>query len=364
MGDKLAAIVDWLEPLLDRHEAAATGRPFILGVSGVQGSGKSTLVAHLEQTLQRRNALPGRPNRQEGDKSGRVEEERTQHRRRRIAQVSLDDLYLTHAQQQRLAQESGYSVWRTRGQFGTHDVELARDLFRDLRACNAGADADAADTAESARPSERVAAGTGHAGREVGIPRYDKSLHHGQGDRMPESEWTRVVVVSGDAAAAAAAPLNLVILEGWGVGFQALEDEALQRAYEAERDAAATGVRYSRTASHAFREIEAVNRALKEYNEAFMGARHFDALVVLQAKDTEFVHQWRLQQEHAMWKAKGRGMTDQQVEEFVDRYYPSYELYLPRSIQGIFDDKDDTKKGHQLNLRMGLQRELQGIDVI
>lgn len=54
-------------------------------------------------------------------------------------------------------------------------------------------------------------------GREadVRVPRYDKSARGGKGDRAPETEWS---VVS--------TPPDIVLLEGWMLGFEALPDES------------------------------------------------------------------------------------------------------------------------------------------
>jgi pantothenate kinase-related protein Tda10 len=41
-------------------------------------------------------------------------------------------------------------------------------------------------------------------------------------------------------------------------------------------------------------------------------------LVHIDAVDTLFVYEWRLQQERALRKAKGTGMKDKQVIEFVN----------------------------------------------
>lgn len=45
---------------------------------------------------------------------------------------------------------------------------------------------------------------------------------------------------------------------------------------------------------------------------------YFGALVFIDAVDTLFVYEWRLQQERALREAKGTGMKDKQVIEFVN----------------------------------------------
>jgi D-glycerate 3-kinase len=61
-----------------QHEGETNVRPFIVGLNGVQGVGKTTLVRALAQTLQEREGLP-------------------------TLVVSIDDFYLTHADQLTLA---------------------------------------------------------------------------------------------------------------------------------------------------------------------------------------------------------------------------------------------------------------------
>lgn len=45
---------------------------------------------------------------------------------------------------------------------------------------------------------------------------------------------------------------------------------------------------------------------------------YLNALVHIDAVDTLFVYEWRLEQERALRKAKGFGMKDKQVIEFVN----------------------------------------------
>lgn len=49
----------------------------------------------------------------------------------------------------------------------------------------------------------------------VRIPRYDKSARGGKGDRAPEGEWGIVKT-----------PVDIVLLEGWMLGFEALPDDS------------------------------------------------------------------------------------------------------------------------------------------
>lgn len=65
----------------------------------------------------------------------------------------------------------------------------------------------------------------------------------------------------------------------------------------------------------------------------------FDAFVHVDAKETHFVYEWRMQQERALRQLKGTGMTDEQVVAFVDAYYPAYELYSEGLRKGLFGER-------------------------
>lgn len=90
----------------------SAGEPVVLGLSGAQGSGKSTLSALLELGMAR---IAGR----------------------RVAVLSLDDFYLPHADRQVLARTI-HPLCATRGVPGTHDIALLLATLDQL--ATAGAD--------------------------------------------------------------------------------------------------------------------------------------------------------------------------------------------------------------------------------
>ncbi|MFO1417355.1 MAG: hypothetical protein U1E83_01660 [Methylotetracoccus sp.] len=115
--------------------AEARGSDRIIGITGAQGSGKSTCAALLSLILEHGFGL-------------------------RAVTVSLDDLYLTRAERARLASDV-HPLLKTRGVPGTHDLELGSALLRQLLA---------------AGPTD-----------DTWIPVFDKGLD----DRKPVSEWRR-----------------------------------------------------------------------------------------------------------------------------------------------------------------------------
>jgi D-glycerate 3-kinase len=120
-------IVEAARPAL----AAASGRPFILGLCGAQGSGKSTAAVGVKRLLER-----------DGHSA---------------AILSLDDLYLPRMDRERLARF--HPLLRTRGVPGTHDVDLGIATVGAL----------------------------GQPGR-VGLPRFSKA----DDDRIPRDRWDEV----------------------------------------------------------------------------------------------------------------------------------------------------------------------------
>lgn len=98
----------YLKPAAIRIAEAARGggRTLSVGLSGPQGSGKSTIAKALVLLLDRTQGL-------------------------RTAVLSLDDLYLTRSEREALGREV-HPLYRTRGPPGTHDVALGIDLFERL----------------------------------------------------------------------------------------------------------------------------------------------------------------------------------------------------------------------------------------
>ena len=112
-----------------------SGRAILVGVSGAQGSGKTTFARFLSEWLERRLRLSA-------------------------VCVSLDDFYLTKAGRRTLARRA-HPLLETRGVPGTHDIALAHRILDALT-----------------RPG---------AGRKVAVPAFDKAAD----DRAPERDWPR-----------------------------------------------------------------------------------------------------------------------------------------------------------------------------
>jgi D-glycerate 3-kinase len=291
IDDKSPHCIPFILRQLSLHQSCPqkAKKPFFIGLNGVQGAGKTTLVSTLSSLLsQPPYSLP-------------------------VLVCSIDDLYLTHSAQLALAEEhAGNPLVQHRGEPGTHDMVLARELFSALK-----------------------------DGKQAQIPEYDKSAHNGRGDRVPSSCWKSVNTPSSQ-------PICVVIFEGWCVGFRSLTPQEVESKREGE------SLTLKR---HRLEDLMFVNEKLREYevlNEAF------DAFIHIDAQETGYVYPWRQEQEDALRKEKGVGMSREEVERFVDGYYPAYELFTDKLREGLFAGQEDGK-GRQLRLVVGRDRRVQEV---
>lgn len=187
-------------------------RPPVIGIVGAQGSGKTTLGRAAAEAFG-------------------------------AAQISIDDVYLTRAERERLAREA-HPLFITRGPPGTHDLDRLRDLI--ARLSEAGPET------------------------EILIPDFDKRGD----DRWPVDRWRKVI-----------GRPRAVLIDAWCLGALPEDEAALAEpvnVLEAERD---SDGRWRRE----------VNRRVGADYLDF--ARALDALLFLKAPGFETVLDWRCQQE-------------------------------------------------------------------
>ena len=123
-------IAHWLKSQIDKMS-----KPFILGVNGAQGSGKSTFCDLMSATLEADGV--------------------------NVTVCSIDDFYLTRADRLRLSEEI-HPLCLNRGVPGTHDLSLALETLPKL---------------SQADPNDITL-----------LPRFDKA----KDDRCPEEDWEQV----------------------------------------------------------------------------------------------------------------------------------------------------------------------------
>ncbi|KAJ5175333.1 uncharacterized protein N7482_001210 [Penicillium canariense] len=278
--------------------------PFFLGLNGVQGAGKTVLVSTLQDTL------------------------RSEPYSLSVVTLSLDDIYLTHADQVALAQAHPTNpLLQHRGQPSTHDLALGEQVFASLA-----------------------------AEQPTAIPQYDKSAFAGQGDRVPRAQW-EVVNAEGQET------VKVVIFEGWCVGFRPWDDQTLRAKWEAAVRQKESGDYQGRLGHVKFEDVQTVNEALKRYDAL---TDKLDALIHIDAQDLRYVYEWRQEQERTLRAAKGTGMTEDQVKRFVDGYYPSYELFTETLREGVFKPRNTPTaasdwQGRQLRLVVDRDRRVQEV---
>jgi len=147
--------------------------------------------------------------------------------------LSIDDLYLPHDQQLFLARSHPHNpLVQHRGQPSTHDIALGKKLFTSIQ--------------------NRVT--------NIKIPSYDKSAFSGQGDRRPQDEWETI----NDASSTQ--KVEVIIFEGWCVGFRPLSQEELLQKWTAAKASAESDPGYKgQLGKLQFENVHFVNEALKEY---------------------------------------------------------------------------------------------------
>ncbi|WP_323352302.1 glycerate kinase [Leptolyngbya sp. CCNP1308] len=228
----------WLPLALTLKQARdAQPGPLIQGVLGGQGTGKTTLTLILRHILQ----VMGY----------------------RAVGLSIDDIYKTYRDRQALIQVDPRLRWR--GPPGTHDIDLGLDTLTQIRLAKAG--------------------------EAVALPRFDKSLHGGEGDRA-DPEWVKDV--------------DILLFEGWFLGARPIDPARFDQApapiaTEADRQFARD-----------------MNAELATYLPLW---DCLDLLMVLCPADYRLSKQWRKDAEHQM-KAQGKtGMSDATIDAFVEYFW-------------------------------------------
>jgi pantothenate kinase-related protein Tda10 len=178
--------------------------------------------------------------------------------------------------------------------------------------------------------------------RHARLPIFDKSLFAGAGDRSDQT-----VDVEG--------PLDVFVLEGWSMGFMPLPEEELREFYSGLPSAESSVYH-----QHPLQTLEQINENLRDFAASIYPL--FDCQINIRPTSYRYVYDWRLQQEHHMkQRTGGKGMSDDEVERFVDRYMSGYELYAG-GVDGVGIQPSNGKP--TLTLTYGKDREVLRVDVV
>lgn len=225
------------------------GHPFIQGILGGQGTGKTTMCKVLSLILS--------------------------HLGYRSVSLSLDDLYKTYSDRLKLTQRDPRLIWR--GPPGTHDIDLGLDVCRQVRQGNTF----------------------------VSVPRFDKSAYGGAGDRTTAEVFIDV---------------DILLFEGWFVGVRPINPDAFDHApppivTDADRQFARN-----------------MNHQLGDYLPLW---QQLDSLIVLYPIDYRCSLVWRQQAESQMIATGKPGMSEAEIEEFVNYFWRSLhpELFIKPLIK-------------------------------
>ncbi|BAU15282.1 hypothetical protein LEP3755_58400 [Leptolyngbya sp. NIES-3755] len=185
---------------------------------------------------------------------------------------SIDDLYLSYVD--RIALRNRDPRLIRRGPPGTHDVQLGIEVLTQFRQGNF----------------------------PIALPRFDKSLHNGEGDRtIPEAI---------DQA-------DIVLFEGWFVG---------ARPIVSQFDLAPIITQHDRQFA------QDMNEQLRNYQPLW---KLLDRLIVLYVPNYQLSKQWRKDAEHRMIAQGKSGMSDAEIDQFVEYFWKALhpELFVPPILE-------------------------------
>lgn len=255
--DTISTTLDklWLPVALDLAQAREElDRTLIQGILGGQGTGKSTLCIILKLILNYLGIS--------------------------VANLSIDDLYLTHAERQELRRKDPRLLWR--GPPGTHDVELGLQVIEQCLQ-------EDCDT-------------------DILMPRFDKSAYHGSGDRTTPEAIKKP---------------DILLFEGWFVGVQPIAEDCF--------DNCPSPIFTSDDIQFA----KDNNQRLKAYLPMW---DKLDRLIVLYPEDYRLSQQWRKDAERKMIALGNTGMRDEEIDRFVEYFWQS--LHPDLFIKPLLENAD------------------------
>ncbi|PVU97504.1 hypothetical protein BB561_000517 [Smittium simulii] len=270
--------------------------PLIVGFSGPQGSGKTTQCRLLLEKLESLGL--------------------------KAITFSTDDLYISNSDQVKLRESTTNPLLAYRGNAGTVDCDLGEQVLLQLKSINC----------------------KGAGKTTVSLPAYDKALNGGYGDRVSVENWDKVV-----------APLDVVLFEGWAMGFRSVGTAHIKETFDkSTKDSTIKETldtctnestiketldtctkdstiketldtctnestiketldtctnestiketldtcpteQYKRTLKHSISDIIDIDNRIKAHEQQLY--RHLDALIYKRTLSLEYIYEWRWQQE-------------------------------------------------------------------
>lgn len=249
-----------LSQLSHHRSSKEKDRALVIGIQGPQGSGKRSLLLHPSSSISHSPLLSLESSLGKSHLANQlIRTPELSHLK--LANLSLDDLYLSHQRLEDLAKTNPSNpLLSGRGQAGTHDLKLGIKVLKELKGSKEGS--------------------------QIKIPVFEKSLFGGQGDRLSESEW---VSVEGK--------VDVVIFEGWMLGFHSISNERLEELCKLSRKQAKKELRldYDEAFYLGLKEesLRVVNEGLRGYEQGLW--KEIDTFLELRPERMGYVWEWRLE---------------------------------------------------------------------
>lgn len=228
----------FIQKLINLKQQKNSADGLIVGISAIQGAGKTTQGEILEVLLKHFGHSP--------------------------ITLSIDDHYITHQELNELRQKDPRYIRRG----VTHDIPLAIKNLTDLKTMK---DDD-----------------------EVKLPIYDKGVEHGDGDRVGWKSITKKP--------------DFIFYDGWMLGARSVQNESV---FE-------SGLPALDTPEH-IQFAKDINIKLLDYEPLWDLIDFMNVLYVVNYQDSL---KWRDQAEDTL-RAKGEGMSHEQIKEFVHYFWRS-----------------------------------------
>ena len=246
------------------------GKTLFLGVSGGQGSGKTTITGILKIILKK-------------------------FFKREIQVSSIDDFYKTLKERNHMSYKI-HNLFRTRGVPGTHDINLLKKFFYNLKKINL---------------------------KKFKSPKFDKSTD----DRFKKRHWNNIKKKP-----------EIVILEGWCIGARPQSNVLIKKPInllEKKEDKNFIWRKY-------------VNEKLKkEYKSLFAKIDHF---IFIKIPNFKMVFKWRLLQEKKLRKKSNSSkklMNYKEIKRFI-MFYQRITLQMIKDLSKSASVVMFMKKNHEI----------------
>jgi len=246
------------------------GKTLFLGLSGGQGSGKTTIAGILKIILKI-------------------------FFKREIQVSSIDDFYKTSEERSHMSYKI-HNLFKTRGVPGTHDINLLKNFFYNLKKINL---------------------------KKFKSPKFDKSTD----DRLKKKYWNNIKKKP-----------EIVILEGWCIGAKPQSNALIKKPINI--------LEKHEDRNFAWRKY--VNEKLRrEYKNLFAKIDHF---IFIKIPNFNMVFKWRLLQENKLrkkFKSSKKIMNNKEIKRFI-MFYQRITLQMIKDLSKSASVVMFLKKNHEI----------------